>query len=512
MSKLFQGTKGATYRITEPALAGGGEGNIYAVEGFDEYVIKIFKQEHRTQIRESKLLKMIRYTLTEEQLFQITWPLDVIYDSNGFAGYLMKRLDDNKNLNVIYSSGNDLDLRHRVVVAYNLCAAIDTVHSLGQVCGDLNPMNICVNLDMSSPTALRVTLVDTDSYHIVDDGNTYRCEVGLANYLAPEIQKKMVGGATLRSASLPTYSRETDLFALSVHIFSLLMNGCHPYACAVKTKNGYENDTSPLDSREEESVVLPQPIENIKNGFFPFNQERPGITYPLYAPDMKRLPIPIQNMFIRAFDNGYYDVKARPSAQEWMLVLEQYQTSSQYEVCEKKHYYIKEATDVCPYCQASIRMQKMMQSIKKEEFDFSEKHAQTTTVENETKSSTTNTSTYSAVGSGASNANGKIPNGMVSKRKRKKRRGISDWTYFGWITSLNLISAFLLICGINSMYLFYWGAGVNLGGIIGLIGKKLPNNNCYTSLIKITPVWVITLIESFIMLMFFVVLIGVNGF
>ena len=365
MEKIYQGKSGTTYTIEEVAIASGGEGSIYAIQGNKDLVLKIFKPDRRTHNREEKLLKMVEYQLDEEQLRQINWPQDVVYDDTGFVGYVMPRLWENRNLNVVYSTkDNKLDLRHRMLIAYNLCAAVDTVHSLNQVCGDLNPQNICVNLNLESESALRVTLVDTDSYHITDGDRTHRCEVGLANYLAPEIQRKMANGQDLKSADLPTYTKETDLFALAVHIFALLMNGCHPFACAKQTNTGYENTMEVMDDKEQESVVLPQPIENIRDGFFPFCQEKEGVTYPLYAPNFGSLPVDIQNMFVRAFIDGYHDPTKRPSTEDWLLVLRKCQSPLHYETCEKKHYYLNGNSTSCPYCEANSRMFRMMNNAK----------------------------------------------------------------------------------------------------------------------------------------------------
>ena len=367
MDKIYQGRSGKTYTINEPALASGGEGSVYAIDGIPNLVMKIFKEDKRTLAREEKLLKMVQYQLTTRRLSQIAWPQDVVYDQGCFIGYVMPRLWDNRNLNVVYSTQNNrLDLRYRVLIAYNLCAAVDTVHSLNQVCGDLNPQNICVNLNLESKSALRVTLVDTDSYHITDGDKIHRCEVGLANYLAPEIQKKMAKGYDLKSAELPTYTKETDLFALAVHIFALLMNGCHPFACAKQTDNGYENTMEAMDDTEQESVVLPQPIENIRDGFFPFFQKRSGVTYPLYAPAFEFLPIQIQTLFVRAFVDGYENPNNRPTTQEWLNVLNEYQQDYRYMSCSRKHFYFNNVASVCPLCEANARMMNMLNRRKTE--------------------------------------------------------------------------------------------------------------------------------------------------
>ena len=191
---------------------------------------------------------MTMNNMPEDVLQCITWPLDVLYDENGFVGYVMKRVKSVASLSELYSD-TKYNLHIRMYAAYNLCAAIDTIHSVGQVCGDLNPRNICINLDGNDKDVYHVTLVDADSYHFVTEGTIYRCEVGLADYLAPEIQQKISGDITLKNAPLPTFTRETDLFALAVHVFSLLMNGSHPFACAKKENGNVTNN--PLDKNGE---------------------------------------------------------------------------------------------------------------------------------------------------------------------------------------------------------------------------------------------------------------------
>ena len=221
MGKIYRGTSGAQYQIEEQRLAGGGEGSVFGIQGQPQFVAKIYKENRRTSEREQKLCHMIQYRLTPDQLKQITWPQDVLYDENGFAGYVMPRLDKTDSLVSIYSNGfdNKYDIRYRVLAAINLCVALKTVHEMGQVCGDLNPQNICINLDTTDAVnGFHVTLVDTDSYHFTADGKTYRCEVGLGDYIAPELQNKMAQGYDLKNVPLPSYTKETDLFALAVHL------------------------------------------------------------------------------------------------------------------------------------------------------------------------------------------------------------------------------------------------------------------------------------------------------
>lgn len=364
MGKIYRGTSGAQYQIEEQRLAGGGEGSVFGIQGQPQFVAKIYKENRRTSEREQKLCHMIQYRLTPDQLKQITWPQDVLYDENGFAGYVMPRLDKTDSLVSIYSNGfdNKYDIRYRVLAAINLCVALKTVHEMGQVCGDLNPQNICINLDTTDAVnGFHVTLVDTDSYHFTADGKTYRCEVGLGDYIAPELQNKMAQGYDLKNVPLPSYTKETDLFALAVHIFTLLMNGCHPFACA-KENNVKVSDIAQIQETSfRDSVVAPQPIENIKNGFFPFFDKKDGITTPIYAPAFQYLPEEIQVLFIRTFVEGYEDPSKRVTEDEWITALKN--TKFVKRECganeAKKVHYFFEHNVVCPICATQERIVKL---------------------------------------------------------------------------------------------------------------------------------------------------------
>lgn len=353
----YQGMTGKIYQVQEKRMNGGGEGTIHGIVGMNGYVAKIFKPDKRSADREEKLRCMVKKGATVKNLEHITWPLDVIYNAEGFAGYVMQKIENVQSLTAVYN-GDKYNLRFRLLAAYNLCAAVETVHNMGQVCGDLNPQNICINLNVNDKAnAFKVTLVDADSYHFSTEEKTYRCEVGLADYLAPEIQKKVSGGVTLRNASLPTFTKETDLFALAVHVFCLLMNGCHPFACAKRMNGTVENTMSQMtSSSERESVVAPQPIENIKDGYFPFYDSRENVTIPIYAPPLSSLPQELRTLFIRTFKDGYEDPTKRATAEEWCRAMQP--LVQQLQECPKKHVYFKQAAE-CPFCRVDENIRLM---------------------------------------------------------------------------------------------------------------------------------------------------------
>ena len=346
---IFQGLNQTSYDIYEDKIASGGEGTLHRIQGDDKHIAKIFKVDKRDAQREEKLRFMVQHRLSEEQLKQVTWPQDVIYDKDGFAGYIMPKIEYVSSLTEIYTS-NIYDLRYRVLAAVNLCAAIDTVHEMGWVCGDLNPRNICINLnERDKDNAFKVTLVDTDSYHFTSGEKTYRCEVGQGEYIAPELQNKLGNDYDLRTVPLPSYTRETDLFALAVHIFYLLMNGCHPFACAKESNRKESNLPQMTGENTKESCVAPQLVENIQVGFFPFYEKKDGLVIPAYAPEFDYLPQKIRELFIRTFVEGHREAKNRVSAIEWKEELTPLLDNLVKCSSDSGHYYF-EVGKGCPLC------------------------------------------------------------------------------------------------------------------------------------------------------------------
>lgn len=351
----YQGIDGYVYNVLKnEKIASGGEGTIYAIQGNDKQVAKIFRDDKKTKDREEKLRLMVSKKMTDEQLEYFTWPQDVLYSIEGFVGYVMPKVTNMRMLTELYSE-DKYDIEWRLAAAINVCIALEAIHETGQVCGDLNPLNILINLEENSAERCHVTLVDTDSYHVVTDTQDFRCEVGLGDYLAPEIQNKLTNGLTLRTAPLPTYTKATDEFALAVHIFALLMNGCHPFACAKQMGEQIQDDSSYGQmSTVQDSVVAPQPIENIKKGFFPFSQYKAGITIPISAPDFTTLPESLQKLFIRTFCDGYMNPTKRVSASEWIEALMPLWNEGFVE-CEAGHKHLRQSL-ICPICQVQEKI------------------------------------------------------------------------------------------------------------------------------------------------------------
>lgn len=331
------------YDLENTPFASGGEGSIFSIVGNDKIVGKIYHDHIDTSSREKKIVAMVKTPPDSSVLNQIAWPIDALFDSKGkFKGFLMDRLQIGSDLNEIYEYGpsskyRDVSWGNKIIIAKNLCAVLNAVHAVGHTCGDLNPRNISVN-----PNNGHVIFVDTDSYHINDGINLYRCVVGMPEYLPPEIQTKMKQN-DLAHCKLPTFSFYTDNFALALHIFQLLFNGVHPFACRC------------LPSQK--SIVRPEPSENIVNGSSPFFKKVPGVDIPANAPDISILPNELQLLFKRAFVDGINKPDVRPKPEEWFNALEKLEKELKQCKTNHSHEYLKTLKS-CPWCEADDRFMK----------------------------------------------------------------------------------------------------------------------------------------------------------
>ena len=335
----FTGLSGKRYQTETKAFSSGGEGDIFGIVGMNDKVVKIYHSDRISNELEEKLKTMVRRPPSSAVLTQVAWPLDTVYDNKGcFCGFVMPRLSITAELNEIYTypPKTNITYKQKLILAQNICVVISEVHKAGYVFGDFNPRNIGINTNTGS-----VAFLDTDSYHIVDGNKTYRCKVCLDGYVAPELLKKCEAYKkdAYASAPLPTFTKETDNFALAIHIFKLLMNGFTPF-------NG-------IKETERASTASPgvgnQAIKRDEYCFKPGNKPMsPAV------PSLDALPDTIAELFTRAFMYGKIDPKERPSAVEWHKALSNYEASLVKCSRNGTHMY-KKGLSTCPWCKADER-------------------------------------------------------------------------------------------------------------------------------------------------------------
>lgn len=270
---------------------------------------------------------------------QVAWPLDAVYDqSSVFCGFVMPHLNIDISLMEVYKYPPQIPITYqqKIIIAQNICAVISAVHEAGYIFGDFNPLNIGVNVSTG-----KVAFLDTDSYHIVlSNQKAYRCKVCLDGYVAPELLKKCEAYKkdAYASAPLPTFTKETDNFALAIHIFKLLMNGFTPF-------NGIkETDSISTGSPGQGN----QAIKRDNYCFKPGNKPQA-----VAVPPIEVLPEDIIDLFTRAFMLGKLDPSQRPSAKEWHKALNGYEGN--LIVCSNPIHMYRNGLGTCPWCEADDR-------------------------------------------------------------------------------------------------------------------------------------------------------------
>jgi len=335
----FRGKRGKIYNLST-RIAGGGEGDVYNVINEPYLVAKIYKDGKIESDLERKISLMVKFPPDDEEVLeQIAWPMDALYcPDKKFAGFIMYKIDANVTLEEVWEAGNyknhdNLTWECKIRIAMNLCAVLDSVHAAGHVIGDFNPKNILVN-----PGNGLVMLIDTDSYHIESTEKTYRCSVAMPEYVPNEVRKKLDGKYNYSNAPLPTFTFESDYFALAIHIFKLLMNGVHPYSLAL--------------SSTEESMSLPGIEKNIANNNYIFGKKIAGFRPSPIAPDFDILPINIKELFQKAFIKGHKNPAERPTPEDWHTALKDLKDNKLKKCKTDPHHVYNKGMRFCPWCKS----------------------------------------------------------------------------------------------------------------------------------------------------------------
>lgn len=349
----YSSRSGRKYVTPTAPLKSGGEGAIYSITNDQSLVLKIYHPKQDYQETQEKLEMMVNNQPDQSVISQIAWPVDLIYSSKGVVGFAMPNLAGKKELVTLYpynpSSTTQMSVSNKISIAQNICAVIDAVHKAGYVFGDFNPINIGVD-----PVKGFVAFFDTDSYHVINQktNKTYRCNVCAPGYAAPELIRHMKAhpGSEYGTVPLPTFTKETDNFALAIHMFKLLMNGFTPF-------NGIMANHSPISAPspgiDDEAVLMDS---------YCF---KPG-KKPMAAavPSLSEIPAGLRDLVQRAFLDGKSDPKKRPNAAEWYLALQNYEI--QLIQCNRNitHQYMK-GLSVCPWCSADNRYYQGLQLTQK---------------------------------------------------------------------------------------------------------------------------------------------------
>lgn len=323
-----------------PPLSQGGQGTIHVVLDTSERVLKRFHEAElaRGSDLEERLRAMVAHRPAGWRETSghavLAWPSDVVLDGNRFVGHVMPRLQlaEAVELHVLANPSDRRDpgpatpgwvrgftWRHLVRTGANLALATDVLHRSGYVVGDFNERNILVRCDT------RVTLVDCDSMQVPNprSGPPFLCGVGRAEFTAPELLDVDVRITPRRASS--------DLFALAVHLFQLVMQGVHPF-----------------DGVWHGDGEKPRRHELARQGLFAYAGDPRLCPRPSAMP-FELLPEELRELFTRAFVRGAADPEARPTGREWQDALGRCAADLRTCPADERHAYPPHHA-ACPWC------------------------------------------------------------------------------------------------------------------------------------------------------------------
>lgn len=319
-----------------PVVAKAGEGSIHELVGRPDVVAKIFHGGLTAlSAKLDKVAAMAKHppagAVQSDGFVVLTWPEEIVSKAGRPVGYVMRRIDTAISVEIHtmsnpFNRANPLpgaaqwtanaNWAHLVSVAANLCLAMQVVHAVDAVIGDFQERNILVS------DTTRVTLVDCDSMQFTaPTGRQFLCGVARPEYTAPELAKM-----NLRTDAR---GKPSDLFALAVHIYQLLMGGNHPFMRGVWDGPGEQ----------------PPALELAKSGWWAGGPGSLLSSHPL-TPPLSFLPTTVEPLLVRAFTEGARNPDVRPTAEEWRRALLNIKTTT----CPRSSHHIPVAASACPWC------------------------------------------------------------------------------------------------------------------------------------------------------------------
>ena len=306
-------------------LGRGGEGAVFEIGGYSDYVAKIYLSQP-DQNKSSKLLAMVG-SGSERLLKLAAWPVNSIHSPSGkFVGFVMHKLEGYRPLFELYSpklrmqSFPKADWRFLIHAAMNTARAFAVIHESGHVIGDVNHGNLLVAEDAT------VRFIDTDSFQVSVNGNHWFCEVGVATHQPPEMQGRSTYKGLIRT---PNH----DNFGLAVLIFQMLCLARHPFS------GRFLGDGDMPIERAITEFRFAYALDRQTTQMLP----PPGtITVSAFTPKIRQF---FEQAFLKGGVNG-----VRPTATEWVIALEE--LASKLKVCQLNlgHHYLSSLT-ACPWCE-----------------------------------------------------------------------------------------------------------------------------------------------------------------
>ena len=313
MPQYYYNKSGQIISISEkPVATPGGEGAIFDVlsspnKSNSRLVAKIYHTSQIAKARQTKIEFMVKNSPTKnsEKAIKeaIVWPVETLYDvKNNFVGFTMPKISNAITLKSLTLPSNPSKKHGRIwqkfdhnqsgshqkrlVVAYNLVQAIDTIHKRGNyVLVDLKPENVFIKPNGS------IAIIDLDSLQINNPNTQFPAKVYTEEFAPPELHK----GLTHPKSG--TIEKSWDYFSLAVILYELFF-GIHPFQAS-------------------HSQFTTRP-ELIKNNLFVHGKRKKELhVIPKLHQNIERVDKTLKKMFFQTFDIPISKAFKRVTTQQW---------------------------------------------------------------------------------------------------------------------------------------------------------------------------------------------------
>ena len=321
----FFDSSGKAYRLGK-RIGSGGEGDVYELlPGHQQVVAKIYHKPLEAQKQEK--LRLMARGCNEELKTISAWPTEVLGMKPGgpVVGFLMPRISGCEPIHKAYGPTHrketfpHADWRFLVRTAKNLAAAFSVIHKFGYVIGDVNEGNILVDEKAC------VRLIDCDSFQVRAKNQIFYCEVGVAQFTPPEIQKS-------KDFKMERTANH-DNFGLAILVFQLLFFGRHPFSGVYSGK---------------EDMPIERAIAEYRFAYSK-NAAAKSIAPPPNSAGLSVVPGYVADYFERAFSEQGARPRGRPGAGDWWDAFEVLEKKMRQCSADSAHTYYA-GLAVCPWC------------------------------------------------------------------------------------------------------------------------------------------------------------------
>lgn len=340
-NEVFVTDRGASVALRlDKELGSGNYGTVYRLgRPFSKDVIKIYNDTKYAQDVEAKVDFMLGNRPADASVkdkgrlwHQLAWPQRKAVDRRGlFVGYTMPEINENESecLHFIFSETerktHNIPEHYgfRLIVARNLAAVFDNLHSVGICILDVKPDNIRFYKESGY-----ICLLDCDSFIPAKGSALAAGAACTAGYILPEAT--VSGPIDDPSYQVAHFRDKQDDFALSILIFRLMNDGYHPFSGVPKSRR--------MRGLTEQ--------ERIFAGGYSFGSAPNSEISPPPLSLHKWLDASTRAMFDRAFAS-----RNRPTANDWLKHLDRFVVpgSKDFVPCavNSKHMHFQTGCGLC---------------------------------------------------------------------------------------------------------------------------------------------------------------------